>query len=81
MVAPSEEVSVGAAGICRFSARYERYEGPEDVCFAIADGDSDDDDTCSSDDGSVHRSIKSCVVSSGNVSSIARPYLARLLSA
>ena len=29
----------------------------------------------------VHRSIKSCVVSSGRLSSMARPYRARLLSA
>lgn len=76
-VAVSDEI-VGGAAAARLRARYDRYDGPV-VCFIGKDGES----SVSKVSGPelVHRSIRSCVVSSGRLVNIARPYRARLLSA
>jgi hypothetical protein len=70
--------AVDDATAFRLSARYDKYDGPaEDVGLSV--GVSPTSETSGA--VLVHRSMRSCVVSSGRLSSIARPYLARFASA
>lgn len=78
-VAVSDETTVVAA-VPLFKARYDKYEGPG--AADLVEGEvSTGGGGSLSEPIDVHRSIRSCVVSTGSDWSIARPYFARLLSA